>query len=100
MAFNLYSGDSNECIEHHEEGIFSFVEPTMHTELSRMKDCFYRDPEFSFEQSNDLVHELISLLSIIEKDKHNKYLVPVLHRLLAFFSLAYKSGHPVRSESD
>jgi len=100
MAFDLYSGNLSECIEHHEEAIFRFVDSGSHAQLSRMKESFYRDPEFSPEQSNELVHELISLLSVIEKDKQNKFLMSVLHRLLAFFSLAYKNGQQVRSESD
>ncbi len=100
MVFDLYSSNLSECIEHHEEEIFRFVDSGSHTQLSRMRESFYRDPGFSPEQSNELVHELISLLPVIEKDKQNKFLVPVLHRLLAFFSLAYKNGQPVRSVSD
>ena len=100
MAFDLYSGNLSEYIDYNEEAIFRFVDPDSHIQLSRMKNSFYRDPGFSPEQCNELVHELISLLPIIEKDKQNKFLVPVLHRLLDFFSLAYINGQQVQSESD
>lgn len=100
MAFDLYAGSLSVSIEHHEEAIFGFVDSDKHRQLSRMKDSYYRDPGFSPEQSNDLVHELISLLPIVEKNRETKYLVPLLNKLLVFFSSAYVSSEQVRSESD
>tara|TARA_B100001059_G_C17726337_1_gene523662 strand:- start:227 stop:529 length:303 start_codon:yes stop_codon:yes gene_type:complete len=100
MAFDLYSGNLSESIEHHEEGIFGFVDSAKHPQLHRMKDSFYKDPAFTPNQSNDLVHELIMVHGAIAKDKENKYLAAVINRLLAFFSGAYKTGQQVRSESD
>ncbi|HIQ52297.1 MAG TPA: hypothetical protein EYH51_03355 [Pseudomonas pachastrellae] len=100
MAFELYAGSLSTSIEHHEEGIFGFVDADKHPQLSRMKASFYSDPAFSPEQSNDLVHELISLIPALEGTKETKYLASVLSRLLVFFSAAYVNDEQVRSESD
>ena len=99
MAFDLYAGSLSTSIEHHEEGIFGFADADKHPQLSRMKASFYSDPAFSPEQSNDLVHELISLIPALESNKETKYLASVLSRLLVFFSAAYVNDEQVRSES-
>ncbi len=60
----------------------------------------YRDPVFSSKESNELVHELILILAIIEKDIEMKYLTAFVLKLIFFFSTAYKNGQQIRSESD
>ncbi len=60
MTFDLYSGESNECIEHHEEVIFRFVNPVNHPQLSRMKECFYQTSPFSLKTNSIIGHHPIS----------------------------------------
>lgn len=100
MAFDMYHDDQREFIDHHEEGILSFVDAGKHPQLSVIKDNFYRDPIFSSNQSNEIVHELIALRTTVENDKSSKYLISVIDRLLPFFSQAYQNGSEVRCESD
>ena len=99
MAFDLYFGSTSESIEHHEEAILSFVTES-HVQLLRIKNDFYRDPSFSNDQCNLIVHELISIKAETSKNIKTVYLSVVLDRLMLFFSLAFIGKFNVRSESD
>ncbi|MBQ4891086.1 hypothetical protein J8L86_14615 [Shewanella sp. MMG014] len=99
MACDFYFDSNYECIEHHEESFFSFVTDGL-PQLQKLKANFYRDPGFTNEECNSMVHELISIRAEIIKTKETAYIAKVLDRLILFFSTAYIGQFSVRTVSD
>ncbi|NEP19355.1 MAG: hypothetical protein F6J97_21090 [Leptolyngbya sp. SIO4C1] len=101
MSFDMYVGDRHESIAPHEENIFFLIieQPTF-PELSRLWEVFYRSPTLSSQQAHDIVHELIELSDHIADSEENRYLLPVIYRLLRFFNQAYCTGQSIRCVSD
>lgn len=99
MGLDLYSSSRQDCIQHHEEFVFSLVErePKRFPELNRIWREFYNDPPISSEQAGQLVHELIDLL-----DSHNTdpRVVNLAARLIPFFYFTNKQNASVRCTSD
>ena len=91
MAFDMFAGDSRDCIAHHEEFIFELAQahPARYPELLAMFHLLYDSPRLSARQAGALVHELIDLLAS-HGGLGNKPLAAVVVRLLPFFSTACK----------
>lgn len=101
MAFDMYAGDRNESIGHHEEFLFSLAQEDepRYPELIAVWHAFYSGPRISSSHAGALVHELIDLLSS-NGGLANKPLANTVARLLPFFSMAYRTQQEVRCSSD
>lgn len=101
MAFDMYAGDAQERIGHHEEFIFDLLEEdsSRYPELSSIWDRFYDGPRLSSQQAGAIVHELIDLLAS-NGGAGNKQLASVVLRVLPFFSKAFRENAEVRCVSD
>ena len=99
MAFEMYTANRSEWIDHHEEYIFSLVErePKRYPQLNRIWREFYNDPPITPEQSEQLVQELMDLL---DKHKQDQATIRVLVRLLPFFYFSGKEILDIHSRSD
>ncbi|WP_158587212.1 hypothetical protein [Motilimonas pumila] len=98
MAFDMYADQLQEKIAHNEEFLFTYVNENEDFPLLNLVwEAFYDGPEIYPEQSNSLVHELISLKALHPSDK---YLANTIDRLLVFFSLCYQNDSTIKCVSD
>ena len=97
MAFDLYAEGFKTSIEQHEISMFHHLNPDKHPQLKQMWNDFYDDPTYSFDQSNEIVHELIDLKTLENLSNSEKF---TIEKLLMFFSRAYISKTMVHSSSD
>lgn len=99
MAFDLYAGDMQLSITPSDEFIFQLAseKPNTFPELTKLWRAFYDDPSISSEQAGWLVHELIELG---ETPDGPKALQHTVHRMLPFFSRAYRQALDIKCRSD
>jgi len=98
VAFDMYADQIREKIEHNEEYIFTYInEDDNYPILNWVWDEYYNSPSISSDQSNSIVHELISLAATQTSDKQ---LAETINRLLPFFSYCYKNELTIKSASD
>jgi len=101
MALDLYAGEHREQVNLHDEQILqrAAAQADRFPQLSAMWAAFYDAPRISSQQANELVHELVLLLTLPELES-NTAIVRRGLRLAGFFSAAHRSGLDVRSVSD
>ena len=102
MAFEMYANKYHEKIDHHEEILFHYVNDhdENYPSLYDIWENFYNGPRFSPEFANNVVHELILLLSNINEFENKKAIQKIILRLLPFFSFAYKNNYEIKCSSD
>ena len=101
MAFELYIKERHEKIDHWEEGIFDLVDGvSKFPNLNKIWESYFDDLRISPNVANEITHELIEVMELAEKSKEHKHLVPLIIRLLTFFSAAYISGSEIRCAND
>lgn len=98
MAFDLFADQISEKIEHNEEYIFSYIsELEGYPLLNWIWSEFYKSPRTNPDQSNGIVHELITLSALHKSDKQ---LANTISRLLPFFSCCYENNLSIKTASD
>ena len=98
MAFDMFADQISEKFEHNEEYIFTYINQLEeYPLLNWIWSEYYKSPRISAEQSNGIVHELISLSALHKSDKQ---LANTISRVLPFFSFCYKNDLTVKTASD
>ncbi len=101
MAFDMFFDNRRESIEEHEEVLFElFGDSDNFSGLNHIWFNFYDSPSISPSMSNDIVHELVALIEVVNKKPKNKHLLDVIIRLLAFFSTAFRSNKTIQCAGD
>lgn len=83
MAFNMFAGETEATIAHHEEYflVMAAEYPQQYPVLADLWQRFYDSPTIGPQAANVIVHELIALLAVHHADK---VLTQLIVRLLPF----------------
>ncbi len=100
MSFDMYCLGRKEAIEHHEEGIFEYInENEAYPELFKVWEAFYEGSIIDPECSNRIVLELIALREELSEQDRKAY-SRLVDRLQSFFCFSYVEKASIRCVSD